>query len=592
MKLLVRRPDTGYLDTSLWVPKSAINLEGVQRALTFQLFERGTTTVLTMWKETADHIVVPREFWQPSDFTFPVVDCRQQSYPQVDIKSRIQLDHRRAKDGSVVPTGDTVQREAMSALLSSRGGILQLACGKGKTVVALDWIARRGVPAIIILDTTMLVEQWAGEIALHLDVPDGVGRIQGPIFDWKKPIVLSTYHTLANISSSMPEEVRRWFGSIVWDEAHHVGAPMFSKSADIFDGMRLGLTATPKRDDGSDVIHSFHIGPIIYKNLKQAMKPRIYFKWSGFGIDTQDPYVKSQVIDSTGEVHIGKVASYFARVKARIDFTLNEVRQAVAADRRVLVVSKSVDALVNMLAVWNNYPSLMTDIPFPHQSEVGGAVPPVEMTAKDLRRSGKTLGMLRDKLAQNRSKDPVKDGMTVSYLEQKFAAHEVWKRCSRLWEKKRGEYLKKLLQVQSTAGLMIGDIKPAERMKMLREKQVNFCIAKYGREALDEKRLNTMIVNEPASRKEGVQQLLGRVLRELDGDDTERIVVFIEDDVGPFIGMCQKIRKTLREWPDDEGGRLEYENLGHPTSKGKQKQWNKRDLYQTRMTSLRGPGSS
>jgi superfamily II DNA or RNA helicase len=136
---------------------------------------------------------------------------------------------------------------------------------------------------------------------------------------------------------------------------------------------------------------------------------------------------------------------------------------------------------------------------------------------------------------------------------------------------------------------MIGDIKTAERMRMLRERQVTFCIAKYGREGLDEKRLNTLIVNEPASREEGVQQLLGRVLREVDdASSMERVVVFLEDDVGPFIGMCQKIRRILREWPDDKGGRLEYENLGHPTTKGKQ--W-KNDLYQTRKTSIRAPSS-
>jgi hypothetical protein len=125
-------------------------------------------------------------------------------------------------------------------------------------------------------------------------------------------------------------------------------------------------------------------------------------------------------------------------------------------------------------------------------------------------------------------------------------------------------------------------------MKMLREKQVVFCIAKYGREGLDEKKLNTLIVNEPASREGGVQQLLGRVLRELENDNTERVVVFLEDDIGPFIGMCQKVRKLLREWPDDKGGRLEYENIGHPTTKGNS--WKPNAVYQKK-TSIRAPGS-
>lgn len=587
MHLLVRQPDVGYLDCNLWVPKSAVNIDGVQRALTFTLGDREGLTVLTLYRETEHHIVVPREFWSPSDFSFPVIDCRNRAYPKVDIRSKIRLDHRRAQDGSVVPTGRSVQRDAMSALLSSRGGILQLACGLGKTVIALDLIARRGVPAIIILDTTQLLKQWVDEIKLHLEIPEGVGLIQGPVFDWKKPIVLTTYHTLAARAATLPEEVRRWFGTVIWDEAHHVGAPMFSRSADLFDGMRLGLTATPRREDGSDVIHSFHIGPTIYKNLLQAMKPKIFFFWTGFNLDTSDPGVKNQVFDTTGELHIGKVASYFGRSKSRIDFTLDLVRTKLKEGRKVLVISKSVDALVNMLAVWGNYPSLITDIHFPQASEVGETTAPAQMDKKQERQAAKSLAMARDRIARGTTKDRVKDLNAIAYLEQRFKAHEVFKKCERLWNKKRGEYLKKLLAVPNTAGLMIGRIKPAERMKMLREKQVTFCIAKYGREGLDEKRLNTLIVNEPASREEGVQQLLGRVLREIDEDSSmEREVYFLEDDVGPFIGMCQKIRRLLREWPDDKGGRLEYENVGHPTTtKGKS------CPSPTRKISIRAPGS-
>jgi superfamily II DNA or RNA helicase len=588
MKLLVRKPDHGYLDQNLWVPRSAVNVEGVQRALTFQIVERGTPSLLTLWRETKDHIVVPREFWRPTDFTFPVIDCRQQQFPSVDIRSRIKLDHRRAENGSVVPTGRNVQREAMDALALARGGILQIACGVGKTVIALAHGARRGVPVLIIVDTTQLMQQWMEEIALHLEVPGGVGRIQADVFDWQHPIVLTTYQTIGARAATLPEEVRRWFGTIFWDEAHHVNAPTFSRSAALFDGQRLGLTATPHREDGSDVIHSFHIGPVIYKNLQQALKPKIYFRWTGFGVNLADRNVAPQVLDTTGELHIGKVASYLGQLRPRIDFVLNEVDQAVNAGRKVLVISKSVDALVNMLAAWNGHPSFVTDIPFPSEKDVGETIPPKELTEKDNRRLGKAAGILRERLGQHRSKDVPKDMAALDLIKQSFAAHEVYKKCERAWDKKRAEFIKQLLLQPSTAGLMIGHIKVEQRMRMLREKQVVFCIAKYGREGLDEKKLNTLIVNEPASREGGVQQLLGRVLREVDNDNTERIVVFLEDDIGPFIGMCQKIRKLLREWPADKGGKLDYENLGHPTTKGTS--WKPNDLYRTKTVSIRAPG--
>ena len=119
------------------------------------------------------HLILPREFWGPQDYAFPVIDCRPQRYERVVINSRVKLDHR-LEGGKLIPTGKTVQQEAMNALLKSRGGILQLSCGSGKTVVALDFAARRQFPTLIIVDTTELMRQWREEIEaclLYTSIP-------------------------------------------------------------------------------------------------------------------------------------------------------------------------------------------------------------------------------------------------------------------------------------------------------------------------------------------------------------------------------------------------------------------------------------
>jgi len=552
----------------LWVPKAAVNAEGTKRALTFQFSDAQKVTLLTLYKETEHHLLVPREFWRPEDFTFPVVDCRPQQYPRVSIRSRIHLDHR-YENGVPSPTGTTVQQEAMTALLQSRGGVLQLACGLGKTVVALDYIARRGVPALIVLDTTQLMKQWREEIEQHLEVPDGVGLIQGETFDWKKPVVLATYHSLAARAGTMPEEVRRWFGTVVWDEAHHVGAPMFSRSADLFYGVRLGLTATPDRDDGLHVVYNFHLGPVIYKNLTQDLKPRIYFMWTGLSLDKTDPHVLAAVNDKNGELHINKVAGFLGGWKPRIDFVIDQIRQAVANGRKVIVLSKSVDSLINMLGAWNNATQLVSDIPFPTAQDVGETTPPAELSEHDERRLTRklhaTIAAIQRKPANLQTELVAK-----ANIEQALEAHRVYKKCLALWNKKRASHLKQLLAQPSSAGLMIYKVDPEERSRMLREKQVTFAIAKYGREGLNERSLDTIIVNEPLSSRNALQQLMGRVLRHKVGKK-EPVVVFLEDDIGPFIGMCRKLRQHLREWPTDEGGPFEYDNVGHPNNVRKNK---------------------
>lgn len=582
MQLIVRRPDTGYLDANLWVPKSACQVEGVKRALTFQFFDAQKVTLLTLWKETENHLIVPREFWDPKDFAFPVVDLRPKTFTKVDIRSKVQLDHL-FENGQLIPSGKTVQRDAMGLLLKSRGGVLQLACGLGKTVVALDYIARRGVPAIIILDTSELMRQWKEEIETHLEIPGGVGLIKGKTRDWKKPLVLATYTSLADWAPTMPEEVRRWFGTAVWDEAHHVAAPKFSRSADLFYGVRLGLTATPDRDDGYHVVYNFHIGPVIYKNLTQDLRPRIIFQYTGLGLDDNDPKVQAAARDKNGELHIGKIAAHLGSWPQRINFVLNHVRMALQHNRKVLFLSKSVDALVNLMAAWNGQSDLITDIPFPQAQEVGESVPPADATTElkklttDLHVNIKKIGEANAASAAAAAAGDANAAAGWATRAQHFAqkkanieyaleAHRVYKKCEKLWNKKRREFLKTLLEQPSDAGLMIFKVKASERAKMLRERRVTFAVAKYGREGLNERSLDTVMVNEPLSSRNALQQLLGRILRMKAGKQGP-MAVFFEDDIGPFIGMCKKLRKHLNEWPRDEGGPFDFEIMGRTTGR-------------------------
>jgi hypothetical protein len=96
-------------------------------------------------------------------------------------------------------------------------------CGKGKTVIALDFIARKGGPALVVVDNTNLLQQWLQAIDEVLEVPGGVGRIQAGTFDWKKGLVMATYHTLGALAHDLPNEVRNWFQCVVFDECFPAG---------------------------------------------------------------------------------------------------------------------------------------------------------------------------------------------------------------------------------------------------------------------------------------------------------------------------------------------------------------------------------
>jgi hypothetical protein len=559
MKLIRRDPSMGYLDSLLWVPKSQINVEGTKAALSFTVNDKKSLRFLTLYKETPHHLLVPREFWDPSTLSFPVVDCRPREFQHVDIRSKIVLDLKN-------PNKDT-QTKAVQAMQAAHGGILQLACGLGKTVCALELVAREKVPAIIIVDNTHLLGQWKEAIDMFLDIPGGLGMIGDGQFDWKKNVVLATYQTLAQKAEEFPMEARKWFGLVIWDEAHHMAAPTWSKTADLFFGKRIGLTATPERVDGTHVIYDFHIGKVLYKDLTQELKPALFFYWTGMQVNQQDPYIRSRVCDINGELHVGKLSGYFGQWRDRLDMILEEVKTAERLGRRVMVLSYSIAELINLFLLWGGASGThYTNLTYPTAKDVGETVEPVELDERTLRRLSTRRGQLFGMLKAQPNQPVVRQ--QLDEIAKRLKAHDVSKKCDLEYERKQRAILKEALKANvSNAGLMIGAIKREERMEMLRTKQITFAIMKYGREGLDEQSLDTIFVCEPISQKNGLQQLMGRALRPKAGKKAP-VVVFFEDDIGPMIGMCQKLRRHLRSWPLEEGGPFTYEHIKHPNKRG------------------------
>lgn len=144
------------------------------------------------------------------------------------------------------------------------GAMLNLPCGFGKTVCALWLIHHLGRKAAVVVASNALVEQWVQRIEYFLPGAE-VGRIQGTVIDvFEKDIVIVMLQSLA--SKSYDPEMLQSFGTVVFDEAHHIAAPTFSK------GIRkmpcryvIGLSATPNRKDGcGDALYWF-MGPEAYR---------------------------------------------------------------------------------------------------------------------------------------------------------------------------------------------------------------------------------------------------------------------------------------------------------------------------------------
>src|SRR5438093_1970323 len=157
------------------------------------------------------------------------------------------------------------QTEALEAGWHDGGrGVVVLPTGTGKTHLAILAIHRTGRPALVVTPTIDLLNQWYGELLLAFDVP--VGLLGGGYFDIQ-PLTVTTY-------DSAYIHLERWgnkFGLIVFDECHHLPGPSFMASAiGSIAPYRLGLTATPERADGQEILLPELIGPIVYRReIKQ-----------------------------------------------------------------------------------------------------------------------------------------------------------------------------------------------------------------------------------------------------------------------------------------------------------------------------------
>ena len=148
------------------------------------------------------------------------------------------------------------------------GGIISIRCGGGKTVLALHIISVLKKKAIVIVHKDFLMTQWRDRILEFL--PDArIGKIQQDTVDIEdKDIVLAMVQSLS--MKEYHEDTFDSFGLAVFDECHHLGAEVFSKSmSKVASKYMLGLSATPKRKDGLSKVFEWYMGDIVYLQKKK-----------------------------------------------------------------------------------------------------------------------------------------------------------------------------------------------------------------------------------------------------------------------------------------------------------------------------------
>ncbi len=152
------------------------------------------------------------------------------------------------------------QKPAVAAAIENEHGVIVAPCGAGKTTIALGIIAQADQPALVLVNSLDLLEQWTDRVQTHLGI--ACARCAGGRFDIG-PITVATVQSARE--PARLAALRERFGLVLLDECHHAPALTFSSVMSAFPArFRLGVTATPSRADGLEALLGHYIGPIIH----------------------------------------------------------------------------------------------------------------------------------------------------------------------------------------------------------------------------------------------------------------------------------------------------------------------------------------
>jgi len=214
-------------------------------------------------------------------------------------------DERDLDSGERLPVDLTLelrsyQKQWVSNFLETASGVLVGPPGSGKTVAALGVLSEIEGETLVLVPGRELAGQWREELLARTTLdPDQVGEYHGGTKD-VRPVTVATYRTAGMDRHRQLFDSREW-GLIIYDEVHHISAPVYRRSADLQTRHRLGLSSSPVREDDDESDIFTLIGPPIgtdWDGLFEAgyvAEPEVEIRFVPWGErDHRNQYVSSE----------------------------------------------------------------------------------------------------------------------------------------------------------------------------------------------------------------------------------------------------------------------------------------------------------
>lgn len=166
------------------------------------------------------------------------------------------------------------QEDAIKSWLKNNGrGVIALPTGSGKTVIGVASVTEVKQRTLVIAYTKEQLMQWKDAFLKFTNIPE---YTIGLYYSKEKriaPITLATYQTAYKHTAKLAP----YFNHIIIDEVHHLPAEKFKHIAvSMPSKYRLGLSATPYREDGKHAILFPLMGGIVYYKTPQELAEKGY----------------------------------------------------------------------------------------------------------------------------------------------------------------------------------------------------------------------------------------------------------------------------------------------------------------------------
>ena len=310
----------GYSIYKVCLTNEIINY--IKKELTVKPFTQNSmveSVPFPVYQESDKKIYVPR-FWGLKIFGKPN-KVKISEGKSINIEFKGQLRKEPVNQEEIVDAYLNSLKTQESNYSSGGSCLIELKCGGGKTILALNILSKLKKKTIIFVQKTFLKNQWIERIEEFL--PDAkVGTIQGQIIDIEdKDIVIAMVQSIS--MKSYPESLFDEFGFTVFDEVHHMSSEVFCnclKKCNTY--YSLGLSGTMNRKDGLTFVFKMYLGEICFKTKEDNGENNVLVKAIDYHVLGDDEYNEVER-DFRGNVKYTTLVSKVAKYEYRADFILN-----------------------------------------------------------------------------------------------------------------------------------------------------------------------------------------------------------------------------------------------------------------------------